>query len=57
MATLLVALMLVGMLLFVAMPNIVLALVTLNRADEDTHMAFGAAAFIPWMLFGLHLAA
>ena len=57
MTALLVALMLVGMLLFVALPNIVLALVTLNRADEDTHMAFGAAAFIPWMMFGLHLAA
>ena len=57
MDVLFVALYLAAMLLFVAMPNLVLALVTWNRADEDTHMAFGAAAFIPWMLFGLHLAA
>lgn len=56
MTTLLVILTLTAMMLFVVTPNLILALVTWNRADEDDHLAFGAAAFIPWTIFGLYLA-
>ena len=41
--------------LWVITPNVALALVTWNRADEDDHLAFAVAAFIPWTLFGLWL--
>jgi hypothetical protein len=34
-------------------PNIPLLAFT---RDEDSHLAWGAACFIPWTLFGLYLA-
>lgn len=40
---------------WVFIPNVALAIVTLNRADSNDHVAAWALAFIPWTLFGLSL--
>ena len=40
---------------WVTAPNAALALATLGKASEDSHLAFGALCFIPWTIFGLYL--
>ena len=40
---------------WILVPNITLAAATLNKASEDTHLALGALAFVPWTLLGLSL--
>jgi len=41
--------------LWVITPNVVLTLVTWNKASEEDHTLVALAAFIPWTLFGVSL--
>ena len=40
---------------WILVPNAILAAITLNQATEDTHLATACLAFVPWTLFGLSL--